>query len=203
MAFEKIVNQNNRTAKALVFYLDEMFKKDFKTLDEVELNERLDKVIQIFRYLIDKDVFEGFYKNSYAKRLLDTRNMCNASEAERVLVMKLKEECGFQFTQRLEQMYKDINFSVELNQEFKQKPSSRGLNIELNVKVLTTGHWPNDGKEPVPQLVQLPKEISNAMASFVQFYFNKYNNSRQLHWKLSLGTAELKGNFLNERKYEF
>ena len=32
MSFEKVVNTSNRTAKALVFYLDEMFKKDFKTI---------------------------------------------------------------------------------------------------------------------------------------------------------------------------
>ena len=32
MAFEKVVNVNNRTAKALVFYLDEMFKKEIRTL---------------------------------------------------------------------------------------------------------------------------------------------------------------------------
>ena len=32
MAFEKVVNVNNRTAKSLVFYLDEMLKKDFKNL---------------------------------------------------------------------------------------------------------------------------------------------------------------------------
>ena len=30
MAFEKVLNVNNRTAKALVFYLDEMFKKEIK-----------------------------------------------------------------------------------------------------------------------------------------------------------------------------
>lgn len=45
MSFEKVVNTSNRTAKALVFYLDEMFKKDFKTIQEVELIDRLDKVI--------------------------------------------------------------------------------------------------------------------------------------------------------------
>jgi len=54
-----------------VFYLDDKFKKDFKGLSENETNEQLDKVIQIFRYLLDKDIFEGFYKNSLAKRLLD------------------------------------------------------------------------------------------------------------------------------------
>lgn len=77
----------------LVYYLDEKFKKDFKTMTESEINEKLDKVIQIFRYLQDKDIFEGFYKTSLAKRLLDQRSV--SEEAEKALVLKLKEECGF------------------------------------------------------------------------------------------------------------
>ena len=102
-------------------YLDEMFKKDFKTITELELNEVLDKIIHIFRYLLDKDVFEGFYKNSFARRLLENRH--SNEDAERALVLKLKEECGFQFTQKLEVMFKDIKVSEELTTEFKTKPS--------------------------------------------------------------------------------
>lgn len=70
-SFEGFINHNDKTAMSLVYYLDDQFKKDFKGMSESEINERLDKVIQIFRYLQDKDIFEGFYKNSLAKRLLD------------------------------------------------------------------------------------------------------------------------------------
>jgi len=73
-----------------------MFKKDFKTISEADLNDRIDKVIQIFRYLNEKDVFEGFYKNSFAKRLLDQRHIND--DVERTIVLKLKQECGFHFT---------------------------------------------------------------------------------------------------------
>ena len=116
MAFEKIVNIDHRTAKALVVYLDEMFKGEFKTLGEAELMERLDRVVQIFRYLEDKDVFEGYYKNAFSKRLLESRQL--NEDAERALLLKLKEECGFNFTQRLEVMFKDIKMSEELTRDF-------------------------------------------------------------------------------------
>ena len=58
---------------SLVYYLDDQFKKDFKGLSEAEINERLERVIKIFRYIQDKDIFEGFYKNSLSKRLLENR----------------------------------------------------------------------------------------------------------------------------------
>jgi hypothetical protein len=116
MAFEKVCNQDNKVAKCLVGYLDEMFKTEFKTMQEQELNEKIDRLIQIFRYLEDKDVFEGFYKSSFAKRLLEQRQI--NEDAERALLLKLKEECGFNFTQRLEVMYKDIKMSEEMTRDF-------------------------------------------------------------------------------------
>lgn len=142
MAFEKVVNINNRTAKALVIYLDEMLKKDFKNIQEAELTDHLDKVIHIFRYLLDKDVFEGFYVSSFAKRLLEQRQVCE--DAETALILKLKEECGCQFTQRLEVMFKDMKMSDELCSEFTSSPAHQVLEIDFSVKVLTQGHWPND-----------------------------------------------------------
>lgn len=75
-------------------------------------------------------------------------------------------------------MFKDIKVSEELTTEFKTKPSCQALTLELNMKVLTQGHWPKDGKEPVPQLVALPREIATAMSVFTQFYFSKFNNGR-------------------------
>ena len=99
-------------------------------------------------------------------------------------------------------MFKDMKLSDELNQEFRNKSSFQTTQVELSVKVLTSGHWPNDGKEAV-SLGSLPQEISLAMASFTQFYFSKYNQGRQLNWKLSLGSAELRGNFGASKRYEF
>lgn len=94
-AFENFINQNDKTAMSLVYYLDDKFKKDFKGLNDAEINDKIDKVIQIFRYLQDKDIFEGFYKTSLAKRLLDQRGTVSSEDAEKLLVLKLKEECGF------------------------------------------------------------------------------------------------------------
>ena len=200
VSFEKVVNVNNRTAKALVFYLDEMLKKDFKNIQETELSDRLDKVIHIFRYLLDKDVFEGFYVSSFARRLLEQRQVCE--EAETSLVLKLKEECGCQFTQRLEVMFKDMKMSEELCNEFKASAASHVLEIDFSVKVLTSGHWPNDGKEAQFHH-QIPNEISTAMNCFSQFYYGKFNNGRCLHWKLNLGNAEIRGTFEAGKRYEF
>lgn len=155
-AFESFVNQNERIAMCLVFYLDEKFKKDFRGKQENEINDILDKVIHIFRYLQDKDIFEGFYKNSLAKRLLEQRS--TNEDAEKNLVKKLKEECGFQYTQKLEVMFKDIKMSEDTMVEFRSTALAKKLVIDMNVKVLTTGNWPNETKDSQYNVI-LPKEI--------------------------------------------
>lgn len=59
-------------------------------------------------------------------------------------MLKLKEECGFQFTQKLEVMFKDIKMSDDTMAEFRATSLAKQLNCELSVKVLTTGNWPNE-----------------------------------------------------------
>ena len=48
-SFENFINENEKTAKSLVSYLDEQFKKDFKNDTENEIAEKIDRIIQIFR----------------------------------------------------------------------------------------------------------------------------------------------------------
>jgi len=69
----------------------------------------LDKTITVFRYITEKDVFERYYKGHLAKRLLLGRSV--SDDAERGMLAKLKIECGFQFTQKLEGMFNDMKIS--------------------------------------------------------------------------------------------
>lgn len=87
-------------------------------------------------------MFEKYYKQHLAKRLLSGRTM--SDDAERNLLVKLKTECGYQFTSKLESMFTDIKTSRDTMQEFKVKMSEQhiDLGIDLSVQVLTTGSWP-------------------------------------------------------------
>lgn len=207
-SFESFINENDKTAKSLVNYLDDQFKKDFKNNTEVEISDKVDKIIQIFRYLQDKDIFESFYKNSFAKRLLEQRRVLE--EAEKEVIKKLKEECGFLFTQRLEVMFKDIKMSEQRMHDFKKIQSYQLLSVDLNVKVLTTGHWPNESRDPTSmnqslqkiEVIQIPQQIKQCMSMFKQYYMSKFSG-RQLHWKLNQGYAEIRAKIgSNGKRYE-
>ena len=73
----------------------------------------------LFRFIHGKDVFEKFYKNDLAKRLLHSRSA--SDDAEKAMLSKLREECGSSFTQKLEGMFKDIEVSKELMRNYKNK----------------------------------------------------------------------------------
>jgi len=73
--------------------------------------------MQIFRYINGKDVFEAFYKKDLAKRLL--MGKYSSIDAEKSMIVRLKQECGAQFTSKLEGMFKDMDLSKDLTTEFK------------------------------------------------------------------------------------
>lgn len=52
------------------------------------MDDVLDKTITLFRFLRDKDVFERYYKQHLAKRLLWNRSV--SDDAERGMLSKLK-----------------------------------------------------------------------------------------------------------------
>ena len=66
-------------------------------------------------------MFEAFYKKDLAKRLLLGRSA--STDAEKNMITKLKTECGSQFTNKLEGMFKDVDLSRELMMSFRESVS--------------------------------------------------------------------------------
>lgn len=89
--------------------------------------------MMLFRYLEEKDVFERYYKQHLAKRLL--LNKSASDDAEKNMISRLKTECGCQFTCKLEGMFKDISVSNTTADDFRlhvtQKRVSRSIVLFL------------------------------------------------------------------------
>jgi cullin 3 len=86
----------------------------------------LDKAMMLFRYLEEKDVFERYYKQHLAKRLL--LNKSASDDAEKNMISRLKTECGCQFTCKLEGMFKDITLSNSTADDFRLHVSQKRVN---------------------------------------------------------------------------
>lgn len=68
--FEYFINLNQRSPEYLSLFIDEKLKKGTKGLTDQDIEQVLEKCMVLFRYLQEKDVFERYYKQHLAKRLL-------------------------------------------------------------------------------------------------------------------------------------
>eukprot|EP00271_Cylindrocystis_brebissonii_P008559 TRINITY_DN22947_c0_g1_i1.p1 TRINITY_DN22947_c0_g1~~TRINITY_DN22947_c0_g1_i1.p1 ORF type:complete len:827 (-),score=185.08 TRINITY_DN22947_c0_g1_i1:668-3148(-) len=195
-AFEHLINmRQNRPAELIAKFIDARLRAGNKGTSDEELEGVLDRVLVLFRFIQGKDVFEAFYKKDLAKRLLLGKSA--STDAEKSLISKLKTECGSQFTNKLEGMFKDIELSKEINESFRQSAQARRLpqGIEMGVHVLTTGYWPSYP----PMDIRLPVELSTYQDIFKEFYLSKHSG-RRLMWQNSLGQCVLKANFPKGKK---
>ena len=85
------------------------------------------------RYLNDKDMFERFYKQHLARRLLAGRAAGDPHEAH--MLQRLKTECGYQFTSKLESMFTDMNTSADTMAAFRRHCADAGVDLPVEVAV--------------------------------------------------------------------
>ena len=196
-AFESFVNTNQRSPEFISLFVDEQLRRGMKGTSEEEVEAVLDKVVMLFRYLQDKDVFEKYYKQHLAKRLLGGRSV--SDDAERSMIGKLKVECGYQYTSKLEGMFMDMRVSSDTQEAFRHAMggSSKVDGIELSVHVLTTGFWPTQ----VGAKCSLPPQLLHCCEVFKEHYL-KQHSGRRLTWQSNMGSADLKAVFGPTKKYE-
>ncbi|CAL5325072.1 hypothetical protein CsSME_00004254 [Camellia sinensis var. sinensis] len=195
-SFEYFINLNPRSPEFISLFVDDKLRKGLKGVNEEDVEIVLDKVMMLFRYLQEKDVFEKYYKQHLAKRLLSGKTV--SDDAERSLIVKLKTECGYQFTSKLEGMFTDMKTSHDTIQGFY---ASMGAEIAdyptLAVQVLTTGSWPTQSSVTC----NLPSEILGICDKFRMYYLGTHTG-RRLTWQTNMGSADLKATFGKGQKHE-
>jgi len=198
-SFEDFLNVDTRVANCLAIYSHELLRSGLKGASEEETNRKLNNVILIFRYISDKDVFESYYKTHLARRLLTGTSV--SDEAEKAMVSQLKLECGYQFTSKLEGMFNDMRISKDIRDAYKTykrnelnqtNDRSKSKPVDIEVDVLTGGHWPS---QTTPDC-NLPESIQLAINHFTDFYLKK-QTGRKLSWQSSTGSVEMQASFGN------
>lgn len=200
-AFERFINGFNDAAEFVSLYVDKLLRRDFKGSTDEEIDTKLDGVMTLFRYLHDKDAFQRYYQQHVTKRLLYAR--AASSEAERSFISKMKVDCGYMYTSKMEIMFNDMKTSGEATAAFKDRIAQQNLNmhdIDMSVAVLTTMSWPIT---PSAKII-LPVSSRECCLRFEEFYYSKHEG-RKLSWQADLGTADIRGCFGDDgsRVYDF
>jgi len=198
-AFVEIVNKNvgqYPNAELLSTYCDRVLKSGGEKLSDSEVEDNLEKVVQLFTYLTDKDLFAEIYRNQLAKRLLNQRSA--SDDMEKLMIAKLKMQCGTQFTSKMEGMLGDLAVGGDQRNEFEQKLKLHKhlVKLDFSVQVLTTGFWPSYKS---PEVV-LPEQMTKCMSLFREWHDNKHAK-RKLVWMHSLGNATVRATF-GKKQYD-
>ncbi|KAI9842541.1 MAG: hypothetical protein M1837_007054 [Sclerophora amabilis] len=163
--------------------------------EDAELSNQLDRVLDLFRFIEGKDVFEAFYKKDLARRLLMSRSA--SADAERSMLARLRHECGASFTHNLETMFKDVDLAKDEMASYKALRAESGISnaLDLTVTVISASAWPTYPDVPV----NVPTEIADHIDRYDQHYRTKHTG-RRLHWKHALAHCVLKANFAKGNK---
>ncbi|XP_066360727.1 cullin-1-like isoform X1 [Miscanthus floridulus] len=149
------------------------------------------QVVRLLAYISDKDLFAEFYRKKLARRLLFDKSAND--EHERSILTKLKQQCGGQFTSKMEGMVTDLTVARDHQTKFEEFVAGRPeLNpgIDLAVTVLTTGFWPSYKTFDI----NLPAEMVKCVEVFKEFYQTRTKH-RKLTWIYSLGTCNINAKF--------
>lgn len=147
----------------------------------------------IFKYIDDKDVFQKFYSRMLAKRLVG--GLSASEDAETNMIGKLKEACGFEYTNKLQRMFQDMQTSKDLNTAYKDHRATleeERSAIDATFQVLGTGFWPLTA--PTTPFTP-PQEILKAADNFKTFYLQKHSG-RKLTFLWQHCKGEVRANFI-------
>ncbi|XP_048440513.1 cullin-1 isoform X5 [Pyrus x bretschneideri] len=194
-AFEIFCNKGvagSSSAELLATFCDNILKKGgSEKLSDEAIEETLEKVVKLLAYISDKDLFAEFYRKKLVRRLLFDKSAND--DHERCILTKLKQQCGGQFTSKMEGMVTDLTLAkdnqVGFEEYLKNNPQANP-GIDLTVTVLTTGFWPSYKSFDL----NLPPEMVKCVELFREFYQTKTKH-RKLTWMYSLGTCNIIGKF--------
>ena len=202
-ACREFVNRNkickagsNKSPELLAKYCDNLLKKSTaKMTEEDDIERRQNEIMTIFKYIEDKDVFQKFYSRMLAKRLVHVTSA--SDDAETSMIGKLKDACGFEYTNKLQRMFQDIQISKDLNSAYKEWETQNlaeediKASVDATYQILGTGFWP---LTPPTTTFAPPQALVKSYERFQKFYSAKHNG-RKLTWLWQMCKGDIRANY--------
>ncbi|KDQ62582.1 hypothetical protein JAAARDRAFT_30480 [Jaapia argillacea MUCL 33604] len=188
-------NSSTKSPELLAKHADALLRKNNKMAEEEDLEGALNRVMILFKYIEDKDVFQTFYTTKLSKRLI--HGVSASDEAESSMIGKLKEACGFEYTNKLQRMFTDMSLSKDLTDQFKERMQQNhdDMDISFSIMVLGTNFWPLNAPT---HGFNIPAEILPVYDRFSKYYQTKHSG-RKLTWLWNYSKNELRTNYLNQK----
>ncbi|TKA80670.1 hypothetical protein B0A49_00811 [Cryomyces minteri] len=194
---------SSRSPELLSKYTDTVLKKSAKSTEDDDMEHLQTQIMTVFKYIEDKDVFQKFYSRAFAKRLVMDTSASGDSETS--MISKLKDASGFEYTNKLQRMYHDMQTSKDLNNAYDEwrnthlTEEDRKAAVDTSYSILGTGFWPLQA--PTTAFAP-PPVIVRTYETFAQFYHTKHQG-RKLSWLWHLCKGEIRANYVKMGKIPY
>ncbi|KAM7541218.1 hypothetical protein Aperf_G00000044240 [Anoplocephala perfoliata] len=194
-AITEVLGSTRKTPELLAKYADILLRKSTKDVQNVDLDEALSHVMKVFKFVEDKDVFQKFYSNMLARRLVNNQSI--SEDAEGSMITLLKNSCGLEYTSKLQRMFQDVSSSRDLNacfnewliskkEERRDHADNLSNMVDFSIMVLSSNAWPFQAQSQL----NLSFELEKCFKVFTEFY-QSHHEGRKLSWCYQLCRGEV------------
>ncbi|KAH6912520.1 Cullin-1 [Coprinopsis sp. MPI-PUGE-AT-0042] len=201
---------HTKSPELIAKHTDLLLRKNNKVAEEGDLEGALNRVMILFKYIEDKDVFQTFYSKQLSRRLIF--GVSASEESEESMISKLKKLAdsniptnsrgcsqvgNYDFSLLTSSCPLDVSLSKDLTDQFKARMEQNHDDIDVNftVMVLGTNFWPL--APPTHEFI-LPQELHTTYDRFQRYYQMKHSG-RKLTWLWNYCKNELRTNYTNQQ----
>ncbi|SPO07310.1 related to SCF complex member Cullin 1 [Cephalotrichum gorgonifer] len=215
-AFRGFINQNevcksssSNSPELLARYTYILLRRSGgNSMEDLELEAALIRVMIIFEYIEDKDIFQRAYSHMLARRLIYANSLSDSAEDS--MIEKLEQACGREYTDKWRRMLQDLVISKDLSTSYRNHVASLEVDkseadkpevdkseaLVSTFRILGSAFWPLSTPDTK---FNLPREIESEFQRFGQIYKRK-NDHQKLTWLWNLCRGDLRANYIQNGK---
>ena len=175
-------------------YVDICLRKGFKGKSKEEIENTLNDIINLFKYLESKLLFRTESDKKMSDRLIKRTYL--SLDTEQLFISKLGQEEGITYINKMKEMMNDLDKNKKETDNYKllvHKGYPNG--IKLDVTVVSQSAW--DINENYMRKFELPKSLSYSLEDFEKYYLKRHKEHK-LIWCLGLSTLEIQYLYLQK-----
>ncbi len=165
-------------SKQLALFCDFLMKVGLRGKNENQTEDELNNVMNLFKCISNKLVFQVEYAKKLSERLISNRTI--SAVAEKNLIAKIKADQGVAYTNRMTNMFEDLDKSVANVDDFRREMHKGKIGyIILSCQILQNGAWEIDESKYIK--VDLTPKLKECIKKWEEFYKKKYS-AHKLIW---------------------
>ena len=182
-------------SKQLAYYLDYCMRSGFKGKSQEVVESTLDDIIELFKNLNTKYVFQQETEKKMSDRLIKDSTL--SINNEKLFISKLKQESDISLVSKMSGMMADLETNKKESEAYKNSKNKGSPNgIKFLVQVISNNAW-EIGKKHIID-IELPPLFKSCIDDFENYYLNKYKEQK-LFWYLDFSKVEIQYLYLKNK----